>query len=181
MENVKKPFYKKWWFWVLAVIVVLGISASLEDSSSKKTVDRVEAKAGKDSGTDTKSMDSSAEEDASSEEPDPTEGMDYATKNAFRSAVSYLEYTGFSKAGLIDQLSSEYGDNYTVQQATDAVLALEAAGLVDWKEQAVRSGQSYLEYSSFSRKGLIDQLSSPYGGKFTVAQATYAADQLGLR
>ena len=100
MENVKKPFYKKWWFWVLAGIVFLGISASLEDSFPKKTVDRVEAKAGMDSDTDTKSVDSYTEDDASSEEADPTEGMDYATKNTFRSAISYLEYTGFSKAGL---------------------------------------------------------------------------------
>lgn len=32
----------------------------------------------------------------------------------------------------------------------------------------------------FSRDRLIDQLSSDYGSQFTVEQATYAADQLGL-
>jgi hypothetical protein len=32
----------------------------------------------------------------------------------------------------------------------------------------------------FSRAGLIDQLDSPYGGKFTYAQAVYAANQVGL-
>ena len=32
----------------------------------------------------------------------------------------------------------------------------------------------------FSRQGLIDQLSSSAGGGFSLAQATYAADQVGL-
>ncbi len=57
-----------------------------------------------DSDTDTKSVDSYAEEDASSEEADPTEGMDYATKDTFRSAISYLEYSSFSRQGLISCL-----------------------------------------------------------------------------
>ncbi len=208
MKNEKKPFYKALWFWTLVVIVLIGVSTSLEKTSPKKMATGVETKVdkhsnpkdsddkkeeedakGKDSETaesdtkddvDIKSMESDTEE-APSSKVNPTDGMDYATQNAYQAAISYLEYTGFSKAGLIDQLSSEYGDNYTVQQATDAVSALETSGLVDWNEQAVRSGQSYLEYSSFSRQGLIDQLSSAYGGKYTLAQATYAADQLGLR
>ena len=106
--------------------------------------------------------------------------MDVATKNAYRSAQSYLDLKGFSKQGLIDQLSSEYGEGYTVEQATAAVQAIEDAGEVDWNEQAVKAGQSYLDMKGFSRDGLIQQLSSEYGDKFTVEQATYAADQLGL-
>ncbi|MGE0449245.1 MAG: Ltp family lipoprotein [Vicinamibacterales bacterium] len=34
-----------------------------------------------------------------------------------RSASAYLRTSGFSRQGLIDQLSSEYGDNYTVEQS----------------------------------------------------------------
>ena len=121
------------------------------------------------------------EEDAEAEKQDAiTAGMDVATKNAYRSAQSYLDLKGFSKQGLIDQLSSEYGEGYTVEQATAAVQAMEDAGEVDWNEQAVKSGQSYLDMKGFSRDGLIQQLSSEYGDKFTVEQATYAADQLGL-
>lgn len=121
------------------------------------------------------------EEDAEAEKLDAiTAGMDVATKNAYRSAQSYLDLKGFSKQGLIDQLSSEYGEGYTVEQATAAVQAMEDAGEVDWNEQAVKSGQSYLDMKGFSRDGLIKQLSSEYGDKYTVEQATYAADQLGL-
>jgi Host cell surface-exposed lipoprotein len=37
-----------------------------------------------------------------------------------------------------------------------------------------------MQLGGFSRASLIDQLDSPYGGKFTLAQATYAANQVGL-
>jgi hypothetical protein len=51
---------------------------------------------------------------------------------------------------------------------------------VSWYTQAVRSGREYLSNQHFSRAGLIDQLSSPYGEKFTKAQAVYAVNKLGL-
>ena len=121
------------------------------------------------------------EEDSEEEKLEEiTAGMDVATKNAYRSAQNYLDYKGFSKQGLIDQLSSEYGEGFTVEQATAAVQAMEDAGEVDWNEQAVKAGQSYLDMKGYSRDGLIKQLSSEYADKFTIEQATYAADQLGL-
>ncbi|MFK5584156.1 Ltp family lipoprotein [Serinicoccus sp. LYQ131] len=99
---------------------------------------------------------------------------------ALMQAESYLEFSAFSRQGLIDQLSSEHGSQYTVEQATGAVEALDAAGAVDWNVQAVRQAESYLEFSAFSRQALIDQLSSEYGSQFTVEQATHAVDTLGL-
>ncbi len=48
------------------------------------------------------------------------------------------------------------------------------------QQQALDSAQSYLALGSgFSRQGLIDQLDSPYGGKFSVADATWPADHVG--
>lgn len=47
------------------------------------------------------------------------------------------------------------------------------------KDYLATSGFS-LSTSHFSRSGLIEQLSSSYGDGYTVAQATYAADQVGL-
>jgi Host cell surface-exposed lipoprotein len=37
---------------------------------------------------------------------------------AVRSAKQYLQMTGFSCKGLIEQLSSEYGNQYSVGEAT---------------------------------------------------------------
>lgn len=96
-------------------------------------------------------------------------------KNAVRSAESYLSFKGFSRAGLIDQLSSPYGDGYEVSDATAAVDSLS----VDWNAQAAISASQYLEMMGFSCKGLIDQLSSDAGDKFTVSQATFGAQQAG--
>ena len=109
---------------------------------------------------------------------DYTADMDLPTANAFESGLNYLAFSAFSRDGLIGQLSSEYGDGYTVEQATAAVDALEEYGLVDWNDQAVKSAESYLDFSAFSKQGLIDQLSSEYGSQFTEEQATYAVQYL---
>lgn len=58
-------------------------------------------------------------------------------KNAVRSARQYLSMTGFSRDGLIAQLSSDYGDGYAVADATAAVDSLD----VDWNENAARSAR----------------------------------------
>lgn len=97
---------------------------------------------------------------------------------ALESARSYLDNMAFSRQGLIDQLTSEYGEQFTQEQAEYAVSTLEEAGEVDWYEEAVESAQSYLDTMTFSRQGLIDQLTSEYGEQFTQDQAEYAAEQV---
>jgi hypothetical protein len=97
-------------------------------------------------------------------------------QNAIRSAQSYLDFSGFSRQGLIEQLSSEYGEGFPV---SDAIFAVDSL-IVDWKKEAVESAESYLEFSSFSCQGLIEQLSSEYGSQFTIEEATYAANAVGL-
>lgn len=98
-----------------------------------------------------------------------------AQRNAVRTANSYLKLKGFSRQGLIDQLSSEYGDRFSVADATVAVDSLD----IDWNTQAGRAAASYLKLKGFSCQGLIDQLSSQYGDKYTVQQATYGANHAG--
>ena len=96
-------------------------------------------------------------------------------RNAARSASSYLSMTGFSRNGLIDQLSSDAGEGYSVADATAAVDSLG----VDWNENAARSAKEYLDMTGFSCKGLIEQLSSSAGSQYTVEQATYGARAAG--
>lgn len=104
------------------------------------------------------------------------DGMTMSQRNAVKQAQSYLKAFSFSREGLIDQLSSEYGSNYPYEDAVFAVDYLEKNGLVDWYEQAVKQAQSYLKVFSFSREELIDQLSSEYGSQFTPDQAEYAVN-----
>lgn len=96
-------------------------------------------------------------------------------KNAVRSAEEYISMTGFSRNGLIEQLSSSYGDDYRIADATIAVDSLN----IDWNEQAIRSAKDYLAMTGFSCNGLIEQLSSSYADKYTVSEATYGAQQAG--
>ena len=100
------------------------------------------------------------------EEPKET----LSQQNAVGKAKSYLDYTSFSKSGLVEQLEYE---GFSNEDATYAVNKLD----VNWKEQAVKKTNSYLDYTSFSRDGLIKQLE--YEG-FTTEEATYAVDQIGL-
>lgn len=96
-------------------------------------------------------------------------------KNAVRSANQYLSVQGFSRNGLIEQLSSEAGDGYKLADATAAVDSLK----VDWDKQAARSAKQYLSLAGFSCKGLIEQLSSSAGDKYTKSQATSGAREAG--
>lgn len=96
-------------------------------------------------------------------------------RNAVRAAENYLRMMPFSRDGLIDQLSSPYGDQFDVADATVAVDSL----MVDWNAQAVRSAEQYLRMMGFSCRGLIEQLSMEIGEQFTRAQAEYGARQAG--
>jgi hypothetical protein len=89
------------------------------------------------------------------------------------SAQSYLSLKGFSRNGLITQLSSQYADKFPKDVATQAVDSLS----VDWNAQAAKAAQSYLDFMSFSCSGLTQQLASTAADKFTKAQATYGAHQ----
>jgi hypothetical protein len=91
-------------------------------------------------------------------------------ENAIGLAEDYLEYTAFSRSGLIDQLEFE---GFGTKVATFAVDYLK----VNWKEQAWLMAEAYLDYSHFSRSGLIGQLE--FEG-FTHAQAVYGVDKAGL-
>jgi hypothetical protein len=108
--------------------------------------------------------------------PAQENGLSRPQKNAIRSAKQYLRISGFSRSGLIKQLSSDAGDGYSIADATAAVDSLS----VDWNEQAVRSSNRYLSISGFSRSGLIKQLSSDAGDGYSVTEATAAVDSLNV-
>ena len=97
-----------------------------------------------------------------------------ANARALESAESYLAMGGFSKQGLYEQLSSEYGEGFTQAEAQYAVDHVD----VDWNKEAVQSARSYLDMSPMSREGLIEQLSSSAGEGFTYEQAVYAVNKV---
>ena len=110
-----------------------------------------------------------AAEPAPTPTPEPAQTATTGEKNALKSAQSYLNYTAFSRDGLIGQLEYE---GYSTEEAT---YAADNCG-ADWNEQALKCAKDYLEYSAFSYTGLIGQLEYE---EFTKEQATYGADNCG--
>jgi len=93
-------------------------------------------------------------------------------REALEAAKSYLSFGSFSRAGLIRQLTSRYGEGFS---RADAVWGVNHAH-ANWYREAVQAARSYLSTGSFSRAALIHQLESPYGDQFTHAQAVYGVN-----
>ena len=90
-------------------------------------------------------------------------------QNAVRSAKNYLNFTAFSRSGLIRQLEFE---GYSKEDATYGV---DNSG-ANWMEQALKSAKNYLDFMSFSESGLIRQLE--FEG-FTAEEARYGVANSG--
>ena len=90
--------------------------------------------------------------------------------NAKKSALSYLNFSSFSRIGLIKQLEYEGYSRSDSEYAVDAQNA-------NWANQAKKTAANYLKFSSFSYSGLYDQLI--YEG-FTAEQAKTGVDSTGL-
>lgn len=96
--------------------------------------------------------------------------ISFSQKNAVRKAQSYLNYSAFSRDGLIEQLEFEQFSH------ADAVYGVDNSG-ANWNEQAAKKAKSYLKLSAFSRGSLITQLEFD---KFTSTQAEYGVNAAGL-
>lgn len=93
-------------------------------------------------------------------------------REALEAAKSYLRSGHFSRVGLIDQLTSPYGEGFSRANAVWGVNHAHA----NWYAEAVQAARSYLRSGHFSRSALIEQLESPYGEQFTHAQAVYGVN-----
>lgn len=173
--KVMRPWHKKKRIVIpLVLLMLIGLSTMGGGTETNSELPNDEA---------TPSLEELSSDKISTIETSPNDSLEdestkltVAQQNAVRSAESYISFSGFSRQGLIDQLSSEYGDQYSVEDATFAVDSLN----IDYDEQAERSAESYLEFSGFSCQGLIDQLSSDFGDKYTPNQARNGAKAVGI-
>ena len=95
-------------------------------------------------------------------------------RNALRSAETYSDMMHMSKQGIYDQLTSEYGEKFTPEEAQYAIDNIKG----DYLETALKSAKNYQENMSMSKDAIYDQLVSDYGEKFTAEEAQYAIDNL---
>lgn len=101
---------------------------------------------------------------------EPTIGQ----KNALKKAQSYSESMYMSKAKIYKQLTSQYGEGFSKDEAQYAIDNINA----DWKENALKKAKSYQSSMSMSKSKIYQQLTSPYGEEFTKDEAQYAIDHL---
>ena len=101
-----------------------------------------------------------------------------AQKNAIQAAENYLDTgMGFSRDGLIKQLTSKMGSGFKRPDAVFAVKQIKP----NWNKQAVLAAKNYQETGmGFSRDGMLRQLTAKVGSGFTQAQAEFAVNKLGL-
>lgn len=179
LDKPKKPWFKKWWVWVIVFLLLIGIgqcgkggtpTASTTGAATTATAEKTGQNPSAEATTT--AAEATTEAAAPTQEPTRTQAprLTVSQQQAVKSAENYLRFSSFSRQGLIGQLEYE---GFSEADATFAVDNIK----VDWMEQAAKSAENYLKFSSFSRKGLIEQLE--FEG-FTREQAEYGADAVGL-
>jgi len=175
---MKKPFYKRWWFIAIVVIFALGVIGSAfgggeetetADSNDNETIE-TSAPTKESAEEPTKTPETDVEEEPKVEE----ESVPREYKSALKKAETYAKTMHMSKAGIYDQLVSEYGEGFPPEAAQYAIDNIEW----DWKENALKKAKTYAEMMSMSDTAIYEQLVSEYGEKFTPEEAQYAIDNL---
>ena len=165
----KKPIYKRVWFWVIAIIIVIGATGgSGTDDSKEINSGNIESE----QEVSQNNIENTTAENKSENKVEDNIPTEY--KSALRKAKIYADTMNMSKTGIYDQLTSEYGEKFTVEAAQYAIDNI----TVDWKENALKKAKLYQETMSMSPAAIYDQLTSEYGEKFTAEEPQYAIDNL---
>jgi hypothetical protein len=174
-ETTPESPKKKNWFArhkVLTVIGVLIIFAIIGSGGSKKTDTQT---ASKTESTPTTSPAVKGTETTSTPTPaakTPSVPAEYAS--ALTKATEYSNMMHMSKAGVSDQLTSDYGEKFTAAAAQYAIDNVKA----NWNANALAKAKDYQKRMSMSPAAIRDQLVSSNGEKFTAAEADYAIQHL---
>ena len=186
--QLKKPFYKRWWFIaIVSIVVIAAIGQALEEgkTSSSKSASQSQSAPGAEAAPQTQSapeanaapQTQSAPETAApaavpTPEAEPKVPREY--QNALESAKSYSNVMHMSKKGIYNQLISPYADKFPAEAAQYAVDNLQA----DYNANALAKAKEYQETMHMSSQAIRDQLTSEYGEKFTTGEADYAIAHL---
>lgn len=110
-------------------------------------------------------------------EPEPredTSDVPAEYRSALTKAESYSGIMSMAKAGVYDQLTSEYGEGFSAEAAQYAIDNVSA----DRNANALEKARTYEDDMAMSPNAIHDQLTSDYGEQFTQSQADYAIEHL---
>lgn len=184
----KKTFYKQKKFWGTVLIFLVAIAIGVGIEILKEPVNNISQKNGLPNTSKEKNLSSDKNNNSevtendklketsapskSTRDADPIVPTEY--NSALRNAENYSEMMYMSKAGIYDQLTSEYGGKFSSEAAQYAIDNIEA----DWNFNALKSAENYQETMAMSPEAIRDQLISEYGSKFTPEEADYAIQNL---
>lgn len=180
IRKVKKPFYKKWWFWpivgLVAVAVTGGLSQGGEDSADEPdrptaVADNTSSEKADAAPEQEEAADKSESESSSSTAPDVP--VDHA--NALIQGKRYATRLNMSKQSIYEQLVSEHGAKFSPPAAQ---YAIDHMNDIDWNANALAQGKRYATRMNMSKRRIYDQLTAKEGGKFTAEEGQYAIDNL---
>ena len=186
--QLKKPFYKRWWFIaIVSIVVIAAIGQALEEgkTSSSKSASQSQSARGAEAAPQTQSVPgaeaapqtqsaSEAAAPAAVPTPEAEHKVPREYQNALESAKSYSNVMHMSKKGIYNQLISPYADKFPAEAAQYAVDNLQA----DYNANALAKAKEYQETMHMSSQAIRDQLTSEYGEKFTASEADYAVAHL---
>lgn len=163
---------------IIGVAVIIGIISTVASHSSPNTPIAVSSASSPIavSASTAAPADTTPAQAAPASSAPASLSMTTAQQQAVDAAEGYLsEGQGFSKEGLLDQLTSSAGNGFSKSDAEFAINYLQP----NWDQQAVDGAKSYLsEGQGFSEQGLLQQLTSSAGSGFTEAQAEHAINDL---
>lgn len=169
----KKGGCMKWGAGIVGAIVTISIFSNLGDDSDDTTTASMDRDVTTSVTWAAEEPDSAAPEAAPvAAEPDNSVPTEY--RSALRQADTYANSMHMSRQGLYDQLTSQYGGQFTAEAAQYAVDNVTA----DWNANALEKAESYSDSMHMSKLGVYDQLISEYGEQFTPEQAQYAIDTI---
>ena len=148
---------------VIMAVFVIGILASAlgDGDNDTQTV-----------SSDTPAGEQVVTEEVAEEKPEDNIPAEY--KSALAKANSYANTMHMLKAGVFDQLTSEYGEKFSQEAGQYAIDNVTA----DWNKNALQKAKDYQETMHMSPDAIRDQLVSEYGEKFTAEEADYALAHL---
>lgn len=172
------PFWLIWEIWaktkwntvakVVVTLLIIGFYVLIGASGGSSTTQTA-----KSSPTATSSS-SEAKQEAKTPEPTKAPDIPADFKSALNKATSYSNTMHLSKQGIYDQLTSEYGEQFSAAAAQYAIDNVKA----DWNANALAKAKSYQETMSMSPAAIRSQLTSANGEKFTASEADYAIQHL---
>ncbi len=165
-EKIKKPIYKKGWFWLIVILFIIYIIASNSSSPSTQTTSNYQ-----------KNLDVEVTvPDFGSMTKDETKV--WFDNNKINGTVSEEYSSSIKKDSLISQSISAN----TVIHEGDSLTIVYSLGKEPTSEEknALKKALSYSQTMHMSKKGIYKQLISEYGEGFTEEAAQYAIDNVDV-